>query len=294
MSVIRDTYSKKLITPLKWVPDNLIYEVQSGSESYGCSLDDNGSDIDIIGITMNPITDFFPHLNGHINGFSKPYQSFTTWQHHHLFDDVQEYDITVHSISNWFTLLTDKASPNMIEILFSPLHMVRCNTQIAQHIRSKRHIFLSKKLKHTFIGYAYSQLHKIEKKETEGKRKHLIEKYGWNVKYGMHLLRLFYQCEQLLSEHTLDLNRHSEVLKSVRNGEWSEQKLKEFISVKEPYIEQLYQKSTLPNEVDISLIQNLLFECIEMHYGSVSRYNVYNPNKSDIILSQIKNLLSTV
>lgn len=290
MSVVQTLAKQGFIQPPKWAPDNLIYEVQTGSVSYGCATAD--SDTDIVGIVMNPKTDFFPNLAGYINGFGKPFPTFTTWQHHHVKDDKEdEYDITLYGLAKWFTLLADN-NPNMVDILFTPLHCVRCNTPVSQHIRANRKLFLNKKSKHTFTGYAYAQLEKIAKKEKEGKRQAIIDKYGWDVKYGMHLVRLYYECEQILSEGDLDLMRHSELLKNIRNGGWSEQQVRDFMAQKEPYIEQLYQNSTLPFGPDMDKLQTLLFECIEMHYGSLDKF-VHIEGKNDKILRGIKALVET-
>lgn len=289
MSVIQTLSKKGVVTPLKWVPDNLIYEVQTGSVSYGASTE--SSDTDIVGIVMNPKSDFFPNQIGHVYGFGKPPNVFTTWQHHHAIDpeDNKEYDLTVYGLANWFTLLADN-NPNMVDILFSPLFCVRVNTPIAQHIRTNRRLFLNKKSKHTFIGYAYAQLSKIAKKEKEGKRQAIIDKYGWDVKYGMHLVRLCYECEQILTEGDLDLLRHSAELKSIRNGEWKEQDVIDFFNQKESYLERLYQESPLPHAPDMDAIRELLLQCIEMHYGSLDKL-IHIEGANDKILREIKALV---
>lgn len=288
MSIIRKLSAAGLIIPLKWVPDNLVYEVQTGSVSYGASSGD--SDTDIVGITMNPKVDFFPNQAGHIYGFGDAYVPFTTWQHHHVQHESNEYDLTVYGIAKWFTLLAEN-NPNMIDILFSPLHCVRVNSLIAQHIRRNRTLFLHKGSKHKFIGYAYAQLKKIEKKDKEGKRAAIIEKYGYDVKYAMHLVRLALQCEQILSEGDLDLMRNADLLKAIRSGAWTEDRVKKFFVDKEKYLEELYEKSELPHGPQIDRIKALLLECLEMHYGSLSADLVVE-GRAEAKLEEIKRIIS--
>lgn len=287
MSIIQKLSAAGAITPLKWVPDNLVYEVQTGSVSYGASSGD--SDTDIVGIAMNPKSDFFPNQAGHIYGFGDAYIPFTTWQHHHVQHDGDEYDLTVYGIAKWFTLLAEN-NPNMIDILFSPLHCVRVNSLIAQHIRRSRALFLHKGSKHKFIGYAYAQLKKIEKKEKEGKRAAIIEKYGYDVKYAMHLVRLALQCEQILSEGDLDLMRNADLLKAIRSGEWTEDQVKKFFSDKEKHLEELYEKSELPHGPQIDKIKALLIECLEMHYGSLSA-DLVVAGRAEAKLEEIKRII---
>ncbi|MFA5130766.1 MAG: hypothetical protein WC477_07715, partial [Patescibacteria group bacterium] len=42
------------------------------------------------------------------------------------------------------------------------------------------------------------------------------------------------------------LERNSEILKAIRRGEWSEQRIRDFLSEKESSLEEFYHKSTLP------------------------------------------------
>lgn len=56
------------------------------------------------------------------------------------------------------------------------------------------------------------------------KRINLIDKFGYDTKFAYNLVRLLNECEQILVEGDLDLERSKEMLKSIRKGEWSLEK----------------------------------------------------------------------
>lgn len=91
----------------------------------------------------------------------------------------------------------------------------------------------------------------------------------FSTKFAYHVVRLLLQAEQILVEHDLDIERNSEILKSIRKGEWTEQRIRDWFDTKEKALEELYSKSTLRNKPDQDEIKNLLMTCLEHHYGSL-------------------------
>lgn len=163
MSRVKKLEAKGLITPPKWVADNIQYETIMGSVAYG--LSNASSDVDIYGFCLPPKEDIFPHLRGEIIGFGRHKQKFEQFQQHHVFDrdDSNEYDMVIYSIVKYFQLCMDN-NPNMIDSLFTPARCVLHSTQIGQMVRENRKMFLHKGSWHKFKGYAYSQLNKMEGK----------------------------------------------------------------------------------------------------------------------------------
>jgi uncharacterized protein len=161
---------KGLIAPPKWLPQNVHYEVLSGSVAYGVSSDT--SDMDIIGFCIPPKEEVFPHLRGEIPGFGRQIQRFEQYQEHHIIDNEarQEYDFSIYSIVKFFHLCMEN-NPNMVDSLFVPQRCVLFASKIGQMARDRRKIFLHKGSYHKFRGYAYSQLHKIGNKNTEVEKK---------------------------------------------------------------------------------------------------------------------------
>lgn len=261
--------------PPKWLSTNLSYLATMGSTAYGCADDD--SDLDVYGFCVPRKEDVFPHLAGEIPGFGRQAKRFEQYQQHHLKDPSarggrgQEYDLTVFSIVKFFQLCLDN-NPNMLDSLFVSRECVIHSTAIAEMVRDRRKLFLHKGSFHRYRGYAHSQAAKLKTKNPEpgSRRQEYVEKFGYDVKYATHLIRLVLECEQILVEGDIDLRRHGDMLKTIRRGGWTEQQVLKWFNDKERSLESLYHSSTVipygPNE---KAIKTLLLECLEHHYGSL-------------------------
>jgi hypothetical protein len=86
------------------------------------------------------------------------------------------------------------------------------------------------------------------------------------IPYGQYIL-----AQQILVEHDLDVEVNREILKSIRRGEWSEEKLHGWFDEKEKQLEEMYTKSTLQHAPDEEAIKDLLMRCLEQHYGSLDQ-----------------------
>lgn len=279
------SYIKKLaehINPPYWLPDNVMFEGMTGSVAYAVSND--MSDMDIVGFCMPPKEMVFPHLAGEIPGFGNQIQRFEQFQQHHIKKDNREYDISIYSITKFFQLVMEN-NPNMIDVLFLPRRCVLHSTQMYEKIRDNRHIFLHKGSWFKFRGYSYSQLSKIRNKSNSSnpKRQASIQQFGFDCKFAYHVIRLMLEVEQILAEHDLDLQRNSDILKSVRAGEWTLDQITEWAENKEKSLETLYANSTLPARPNEAKIKTLLMECLEMHYGSLSTVIQVTPQVTNLV-----------
>lgn len=166
-NIVQDLTKKGLITPPKWLPNNLQYLTQMGSHAYGVARKGK-SDFDLYGMVIPPKHIIFPHYRGVIWKYDKQFENFDTWQEHHVQspdpNKPREWDFAVWSIIKYFDNLRN-ASPNVIDSLFTAQDCVMVATPVAVHIRNSRQLFLSQKIFHTFSGYAYSQLKKMNRHE---------------------------------------------------------------------------------------------------------------------------------
>jgi len=316
-SLIDKLMKKELINPPSHMKNNVQYEVLMGSVAYGCSNDT--SDMDIYGFTIPYKDMIFPHLAGHIQGFGRQIKKFDQFQMHHIKDkeEKKEYDLSIYNIVKYFQLCMDN-NPNMIDSLFVPRRCILHSTQLGEHVRENRRMFLHKGSFFKLKGYSFSQLHKMESKSVISfinqckelnidpltfnieeikdkfsldydsevryaiklyneitkngqitKRLPSIMKYGFDLKFGYHIVRLLNQCEQILIEHDLDLERNREQLKAIRRGDWTKDQIIEYFNMKEKSLEELYTKSTLQHSPNEDKIKTLLLECLEIHFGSL-------------------------
>ena len=293
-SVLYKLIDKELITPPHWFRDNLIFEGDVGSKAYGCQEHGHESDLDIASIVMPPKNFLFPHLDGHVNGFGKIRNDFKTYQQHHIeFKEMNcQVDILAYGISQFFHLAADN-NPNVLELLFIPEYCIRHETSIYQHIRKNRSLFVHKGCYHKFRGYAYQQLKKLDAggERKSKRRQESIEKYGFDTKFCYHIVRLLLECEQLLETGKMRLDRDARMYKAVRNGEWTVEQVKEFFYDKSPAIEKLYDTSDLQYEPDREQIRSLLVECIEIHYGRITK-TVDLPTDRDRFIVELEEVIS--
>ena len=289
MSHCINLYRNKIIQNIEpWVMENIQYESVMGSQAYGVSNDD--SDLDLYAVTIPPKEVVFPHLQGCIPGFGKQAKAFNNYQQHHVEYNGKSHDLNVYNIVKYFHLVMDN-NPNMIDSLFVRQQSVTHQTKIAQMIRDNRHLFLHKGAWHRFRGYAYSQLKKVKNKKPEGPRKELVEKYGYDVKFAYHLVRLLDEIEQVLEHGDIDLMRDRERLKAIRRGEFTLEELESSFYAKEQRLEQLYHTSTLPKYPDEERIKQLLIDCLEEFYGSIDDTAVRQVGEYERAVQQIKSIV---
>ncbi|RDJ35119.1 MAG: nucleotidyltransferase [Crenarchaeota archaeon] len=292
-SRVQKLTEKGLISPPKWLPSNVMYEVMMGSVAYGVSTD--YSDMDVYGFAIPPKEIVFPHLAGEIIGFGKKKERFEQFQQHHVLDEDanggkgQEYDFSVYNIVKYFQLCME-CNPNMTDSLNVPQFCILHITKVGNMVRDNRRMFLHKGAWPKFKGYAYSQLHKMTSKNPKGKRKEIREKYGMDTKFAYHVVRLLDEVEQILATGEVDLQKNREQLKAIRRGEVPEEEIRRWASEKEKDLEKLYAESNLPYSPDEEKIKQLLLHCLEEHYGSLKDAFV-NPNAEKLALQQIQDVL---
>jgi predicted nucleotidyltransferase len=270
--ILQKLRSANLLQAPRWLVDQTQYLTVMGSDSYGVSS--ATSDIDLYGFCIPPKDMVFPHLAGEIQGFGTPGGRFDQWQQHHINNSEwgnKTYDIQVFGIVRYFQLCME-CNPNMIDSVFTPRRCVMHSTVIGEMVRENRKLFLHKGAWHKFRGYAYSQMHKIKGRvnASNPERAANIEKFGYDIKFAYHVVRLLDEIEQIMVEQDLDLERNREQLKSIRRGEWTIEQIERHFEEKERALERTYSDSKLRHKPDEAAIRELLMNCLEMHFGSIA------------------------
>lgn len=125
---------------LVWLKERTIYLTKHGSQAYGTSTPT--SDLDIKGIAIPPREYFL--------GFVQRFEQA----------EVNGPDFVIFDIRKFFALAAD-CNPNIIEVLWTEPEDHLLEKPPVELLLSHREDFLSQKAKHTFSGYALSQLKRI-------------------------------------------------------------------------------------------------------------------------------------
>lgn len=165
------------------VEKNTILKIKSGSQLYGTNTEN--SDLDFIGVCIMP--------KDYILGVHKfdLLELRTNPSNSNKINTKADNDCTIYSIQKYFKLLYD-GNPNVLETLFVNTFNIVSINNFGEIILQNRDIFLSKQAYFKFRGYANAQKRKLITKQSIGLRKALVDMYGWDVKYGAHLIRLLY------------------------------------------------------------------------------------------------------
>lgn len=125
---------------LAWLRERTIFLCVHGSRAYGTSTPE--SDTDYRGVCVAPPEYYLGALSHFEQAESK------------------EPDFTIFCIKK-FVHLASQGNPNVIEILFVDESDRLQITPLGEQLLGMRDLFLTKRVRHTFAGYAHSQMRRI-------------------------------------------------------------------------------------------------------------------------------------
>lgn len=132
------------------VEERTIFIGLAGSHGYGLNRPD--SDLDYRGVFIAPKRYYL--------GFDNIEQKDTGWDEPGMFPFLDgNNDTVIYELKKILHLLAG-ANPNVLELLWLDEYPVL--TSVGQHLIKYRELFLSKKVKHTYSGYAFAQIKKME------------------------------------------------------------------------------------------------------------------------------------
>ena len=126
------------------IVDRTILKVRHGSHCYGTNIE--GSDLDIKGVCIPPVNYYFG-----FNNFE---------QHQQAVSAGADVDLVIYSLKKFAKLATE-CNPNIIEILFVDQADVLHSDKFGDELRKHRNLFISKRARWTFSGYAHAQVKRI-------------------------------------------------------------------------------------------------------------------------------------
>jgi hypothetical protein len=130
-------------------------------------------------------------------------------------------DLILHSLRKYLRLAA-KGNPTALLPLFAPAAAVLVLTPLGEELRALGPALLSQRAVHRFLGYMNGQRNRLLGAGGAPNRPELVARYGYDVKYASHALRLAYQGLEIVRDGWLTLpmpKRERERVLRVKRGE---------------------------------------------------------------------------
>lgn len=198
--------------------DGLIFLTEVGSGVHGTSVSGT-DDTDWMGITVE--------LPEYVTGLRKfeQFERHTAWDRSGGVGErsgAGDLDVVVYGLRKFCRLALD-GNPSILTLLFVPESSIIHQTPLGMELLCMNWAFLARSAADRYLGYLHSQ-----RKGMDGQgrvnRPELIKKYGYDVKFAGHAVRLGIQGLELMETGRITLpmpDADREYILSIRRGEVS-------------------------------------------------------------------------
>ncbi|HEX3388827.1 MAG TPA: nucleotidyltransferase domain-containing protein [Streptosporangiaceae bacterium] len=208
-----------------------ILRCQVGSGVHGTAIS-GYDDRDEMGICIEPPTyaigvrSFPPHTSANPGDLFEQYEHHTAWDRPGGLANRSghgDLDAVVYSLRKWARLAL-AGNPSVLLPLFVPESEVTVITPAGRELRAMAPAIVSRQAGESFIGYLSKQRANMLSRDGKGNdvtRPELVERYGWDVKFGGHMVRLGFQGVELLTTGRITLPMpvaSREVVRDIRMG----------------------------------------------------------------------------
>lgn len=194
-----------------------IFRAEVGSTLHGTGLP-GGEDLDQMGVTIEP-----PE---HVVGLSKFEQFIFRTQPEGVRSGPGDLDLTVYSLRKFMRLAT-QGNPSIIVGLFAPPEKQVIMTKLGREMLALIPAITCRNHGRRFLGYMRAQRERLEgvRGGKHTNRPELIETFGFDTKYAMHMVRLGVQGVEYLETGRLTLpvpEPWGDWLRALRRGDHTE------------------------------------------------------------------------
>ena len=183
-----------------------------------------------------------------------------------------DLDLTIYSLRKWARLAL-QGNPTVLLLLYLPDNAVVILTSVGQQLQKLAPAFASRRAGKRFLGYLEAQRQRLvgERGQRNVNRVDLIEQFGYDTKYAMHMLRLGYQGVEFLESGRLMLPMKEPVrshLMEVRRGRSNLADVLEECTQLELRIGALLDSSPIPLEPDLKTVESFVMDTYENAWAS--------------------------
>jgi predicted nucleotidyltransferase len=201
-------------------------------------------------------------------------QAYVGKTQRHYDTSGEQVDVQVYEIQKFMHLI-EKGNPNVHNWLWTQPKHYLVRDGVGEMLIRKRRDFLSKRNLVALGGYAYAQIKKMEAFQFEGymgeKRKALVKEFGYDCKNAAHAVRLLMQGCMLARDEELTVFMplsHRNVIMSVKQGEWTLEKVKEYVEHLEEEFDHLQAMTKLPESVPREVYDSVLAAAMNHHWDN--------------------------
>jgi hypothetical protein len=169
-----------------------------------------------------------------------------------------DLDLTVYSLRKWMRMAVS-GSPTVLLPLFVPDEHVLVRTAVGEELRELAPAIVSRLAAARFLGYLRQQRDRMlgVRGGRHVNRPELVELYGFDTKYAMHMVRLGVQGVELLGTGRITLPLAEPWLswcRALRRGEHSKEEAIEATADLERQLVALRETSPLPERPDLEAV----------------------------------------
>lgn len=252
-------------SPNQWIAaSGMILRVLVGSGVHGMAVDGT-DDRDEMGVCIEP-----PATVIGLRRFEH-YQYRT--QPEGVCSGPGDLDLVVYSLRK-YARLAAQGNPTILTLLFVPDEHVQYVTDLGRELRDRAALFVSRQAADRFLGYLESQRRGLLGLRSGGTRNQgradIRARYGYDVKFAAHMVRLGVQGVELMRTGRITLpipEPHLSYLRAMRRGEIAKEDALDTAHALKQQIRDAAARSALPDEPDRAGIDLWLESAHRRHWG---------------------------
>lgn len=236
--------------------DGLLMTFIGGSQLHGAKLEGK-DDTDWYGVFVEP-----PEAALGLDGF--PHFVFTTGGQQGG-NQPHDVDVCLYSLRK-FAGLAAKGNPSVLHFLFAKTEY---QSPLWKLIAKEPEPFLARTHLKPFLGYASDQLKcLLNRRAKDTNRPELVEKFGYDTKYAMHMIRLLGEGKELIECGRITLPRpNAKELIAIRHGKYKLHEIAELARHLEAEAVDAQKHSPLPEKVNRAEISRRVARAYQEHWN---------------------------
>lgn len=183
-----------------------------------------------------------------------------------------DLDLTIYSLRKWARLAL-QGNPTVVLLLFLPSNAIVVRTRVGEQLQELAPAFASRRAGKRFLGYLEAQRQRLvgQRGQRNINRGELVEKFGFDTKYAMHMLRLGYQGVEFLESGRLTLPVPEPIRSHLMDVRQGRSKLSDVLAEcaqLEVRLSELLNSSPLPLEPDVKTVESFVMDAYAAAWAS--------------------------